>query len=175
MLFYKPVEHLHFDEHGLARNRNGEVTLFRRVIDPNVDNLAGFTPNAVHKSSARTLFHGIDGAYGGNTPESVSMLKNKLPYLMRFELPKDTEIDDLRHINNARWAGRHALALVNRTEASIPEKITIVRMTPPVSFMSNRYQHISETGIITPAWVITPPEAFAKARKKITEEQIKTD
>lgn len=161
------MESLHYDNHNLARNKDGNITLFRRVNNPTTDALTDFKPNAIRKISARTLFHGIDGVYGGNTPESLQMMQNHLPYLMSFELPEDTEINDLRHINNARWAGRHALALVNGVEPIAPQHLTIVRMTPPVSYMSKRYLHLSESGIIDPAWVITPPELFSAARKKI--------
>lgn len=161
------MEHLRFDGHGLARNKDGNITLFRRVNSPEADITTNLQPNATRKIAARTLFHGIDGVYGGNTPESLHMMKNNLPYLMSFELPEDTEINDLRHINNARWAGRHALALINRLEPIPPQQLTIVRMTPPVSLMSRHYQHLSESEIVDPAWVITPPNLFTEARKKI--------
>ena len=161
------MERLHFDEHGLGRNENGNITLFRRVNNQDVDDLIDIKPNAVRKISSRTLFHGINGVYGGNTPESLNMMQHTLPHLMTFELPEDTEIDDLRHINNVRWAGRHALSLVNNTEAIAPDRLTVVRITPPVSLMSRRYQHLSEAEIIKPTWVITPPELFLAANKRI--------
>jgi hypothetical protein len=161
------MESLHFDEHGLGRNKDDNITLFRRVNSPEVDITIDLQPNATRKIAARTLFHGIDGVYGGNTPESLQMMKNSLPYLMSFELPEDTEINDLRHVNNARWAGRHALALINGLEPIPPQQLTIVRMTPPVSLMSKRYRHLSESEIIDPVWVITPPSLFTEAHKKI--------
>lgn len=162
------MEHLQFDDHGLARTESGEITIFRRVVDPNITEET-LTPNAVRKIGARTLFHGLNGVYGGNTPESLAMMEPSLPHLIAFELPEDTEINDLRHINNARWAGKHALALIHNTEASTPTQLTIVRMTPPVSLMSRRYQHLSETEIVDPAWVIAPPELFAAANKRIVK------
>ena len=164
------MNNLRFDERGLARNETDAIIVYRRLATPILEDDGALQHNAIHTTSARTLFHGINGVYGGNTPESVAMLKQTLPYLMRFELPAEAVVDDRRHISNARWAGRHALALVCHTPPDPIAELTLVRLTPPVSLMSHHYRHAEGNNSIAPVWVITPPELFVNAPKEIIDE-----
>lgn len=149
------------DDDGLLRNEQNKILAFRAISsDPE-------RPNALRKHPLRTNFHGIDGIYAGNVPESVSGFA---PRMVVFSLDHDTEIVDNYDISNVRWGLRALARIIKRQhELDQPKAVTIVRPSVKRAELASSLVYSANTQPIRLFWLILPLEMYQNANKQDLE------